>query len=99
MALLTLGTVANNSLDALVFKAGMVPADLASIVAGIKNQSNPTHPIWPGAFNTSGQLVFPNRQGFLNLRPGDYVAFDSFGWPIVVSSESIAYGSTDWAHS
>lgn len=98
MALITLGTAATNTLSALVWKPGATQADIASIAANIKLQANPARPIMPGAFGNPGKLFFPDRQGFLNLLPGDYIAYDNYGWPIVVSKESIALGSS-WVHS
>lgn len=99
MALKTLGTVATTSLSALNWNPQSSIADIAQIAANILSQGNPAHPISPGAFAGNGRLHFPGRQGFLLLRPGDWVAYDHFGWPIVVSSESIADGSSSWAHS
>lgn len=96
MALGTLGTNANNSLASLVWNPMSAAADVASIAAHILSQSNPAHPIAPGAFSVAGRLHFPGRFGFVLLKPGDVVAYDHFGWPIFVSSESIADGSSSW---
>lgn len=39
-----------------------------------------------------GLLIVPNR-GSLQLKPGDFIAFDSTtGWPIVVSGDAAANG-------
>lgn len=100
MALKTLGTLATTTLSALVFqRGGLLTADVASIRANIKNDQQNTHPIYPGAFEL-GLLYIPNR-GVLQLLPGDYVAYDAFGWPILVSGNSIASVSpaSSWAHS
>lgn len=99
MATRTLGTVATTSLIAIDWNPQTAQADLATIAANIKSQSNPARPIVPGGFSNGGRLFFPDRQGFLLLKPGDYVAYDSNYWPIVVSKESIAAGGTSWAHS
>lgn len=96
MATGTLGTNANTSLTSITWNPASAVADVASILAGILNQSNPAHPVWPGAFAKSGQLFLPNNRGIINMKPGDVIAFDHFGWPIVVSSESIADGSSSW---
>lgn len=96
MATGTLGTAATTSLTSITWNHVSAVADVASILAGIKNQSNPAHPVWPGAFAKSGQLFLPNNRGVINMQPGDVVAFDHNGWPIVVSSESIADGSSSW---
>lgn len=98
MAIITLGTAATTSLNALVWNPMSSVADVASIAANIKGQSNPTHPIAPGAFSKSGRLAFPGRRGFILLQPGDYIGYDNFGWPVVVSNQSIASGSS-WSHS
>lgn len=99
MATGTLGTAATTSLVSINGWNPMTAvADIAAIAANIKGQANPTHPISPGAFSASGRLHFPGRQGFLLLQPGDYIAYDNFGWPIVVSAQSIAGGSS-WSHA
>jgi hypothetical protein len=101
MALSTLGTNANNTLTALNWNNMSLPADVAAIAAAILGQppAGTFQAISPGAFAKSGRLHFPGRQGFLLLKPGDYVAVDSFGWPIVVSSQSIAAAGTSWTHN
>jgi hypothetical protein len=42
------------------------------------------------------QLEVPGR-GILKVLPGDVVAVDSTGWPILVSAASIAYAGTQWS--
>lgn len=102
MATRTLGTNANNSLTAVEFRKNLLPADVATIQQGIKNDqiaANGSHPILGGdAFSLQGLLWIPNR-GCLQVLPGDYVGIDNNGWPILVSAQSIAYGSTLWTHS
>lgn len=102
MATITLGTTANNSLTAVNFQKSLSAADVATIQQGIKDDKIKvagSHPIYGGdAFSLSGQLYIPNR-GILQMLPGDYVAFDSDGWPILISGSSIGFGSTNWAHS
>lgn len=98
MATKTLGTSATTSLTALSYLAGigsLAPADVALIDA-IKDDINPAHPLIPASFVQSGQLYVPNR-GWLQVLPGDYVAIDSQGWPILVSANSIANAA--WTHS
>lgn len=97
MATHTLGTNANNSLTSLTFSAGadMLDADIASICAGIADDSNPTAPVIPGSFLRSGLLFIP-RRGVLKVLPGDVVAFDPTAgvlWPILVSKQAIANGA------
>lgn len=97
MATKTLGTNATTTLTALAMaRGGMTPADQATISQGIKNDLVNGLPIWPGAWEQSGLLYIPNR-GVLQVLPGDYVAIDSQGWPILVSANSIANGP--WTHS
>lgn len=99
MATKTLGTTANNSLTALAFLQGigsMVAADQASINNGIKDDLNVSHPLVRGAFDSNGMLIIPNR-GVLKVLPGDWVGFDSRGWPILVSADAIASGP--WTHT
>jgi hypothetical protein len=97
MALKTFGTAATTSLAAMAWNQMSAIADMAAIEANIKNQSNPAHPIVPGGFE-QGRLYLPGNRGIILLVPGDWVAYDNFGWPVVVSKESIAGGSS-WVHS
>jgi hypothetical protein len=99
MALITGGTTGTTVLLGMKWNASGLAADIAQINNNIKYQANPAHPLVPGAFANNGLIDFPDRAGFMNLLPGDYVFYDSFGWPIVVSRESIAAGGTSWAHS
>lgn len=99
MATVTLGTTANNSLTALLFKlgiGGMTPADQASIANAIKDDLNVSHPVVRGSFGSDGLLYVPNR-GVLKVLPGDYVGVDSQGFPILVSANSIALAA--WTHT
>jgi hypothetical protein len=92
-----MGTAATTSLAAMTWNPMSSIADMAAIEANIKNQANPAHPIIPGGFE-QGRLYLPNGRGIILLQPGDWVAYDNFGWPIVVSNQSIASGSS-WVHS
>jgi hypothetical protein len=108
MATITVGTLAATSLDGLVFTRTPVAADFAAIANAIKDDYYhgtslmPTPPattrIFPGAFTRAGQLFIPNR-GVLQVKPGDVVAVDATGWPILISAFAIASGSTEWAHT
>ncbi len=42
-----------------------------------------------------GKLFIPGR-GSLKVLPGDVVAIDNTGWPILVSGEAIAYAGSQW---
>lgn len=100
MALVTLGTNANNTLTAQVFNPQAPIADFAQVAANIKGQSlTAFHGISPGAWSPSGRLHLPGGRGVVLVKPGDYIAYDSWGWPIVVSKESIAAGGTSWTHT
>lgn len=96
MATGTLGTNANNTLTSLKFlpgfNSGMAAADIATIAQSIKDDLGNLHPIAPGAFTAEGQLFIPNR-GWLKMLPGDYVAVDATGWPILVSARAAAGAS------
>ena len=102
MALKTLGSNANNSLSAFVQNNATLftAADMATMRANIKNDQINGQPIWPNGFddgfNNYGRLYIPNR-GVLIVFPGDYVGYDSTGWPILVSAKAIASGP--WTHS
>lgn len=98
MAVKTLGSNATTSLSALVYVpgiGGMNPADLATLRA-IKDDIGNAHAVIPSCFTPAGTLYVPNR-GWLQVRPGDYVAVDSRGWPILLSADTIANGP--WTHS
>jgi len=97
MALITLGTNATTTLNALVWNPASAAADVAQINNNIKMQ-NAVGKLIPGAFAKNGRLQLPGRRGFILLLPGDYVAYDGAGWPIVVSAYSIANGG-GWTHT
>ena len=87
MALKAFGSNATTTLTALgSWTPASAIADIGQIAANIKDDLNVAHPIVPGAF-AAGRLVIPNR-GFLLLQPGDFVAYDSTGWPILISAAS-----------
>ncbi len=114
MATVTLGSNANNTLTAIRWIPGMTVADFATIKALILNDgSQPggqlattapsAKPVWPGALSSSGRLFVPNR-GVLQVLPGDYIGVDANGWPILVSANAIAGGTTpsattSWTHT
>ena len=99
MATRTLGTNATTSLTAVLYNQSettLLPADLATVSQGIKDDLNVAHPVWPGAFSRSGLLYIPNR-GVLKVLPGDYVAYDNVGGAFLVTAYSILSGA--WTHS
>ncbi len=46
-------------------------------------------------FSKLGSLYVPGR-GILKVNPGDVVAVDASGWPILVSAEAIAFANSSW---
>lgn len=106
MALRTLGTNTTTTLSGLIWQpAGLLRTDLGALNALI-NQSTPGTPgtVLGAGRKTffdggSGVLTIPGRNASVALRPGDFVGVDSLGWPIVVSYETLAYGSTSWTHT
>jgi|HubBroStandDraft_1064217.scaffolds.fasta_scaffold97413_2 hypothetical protein len=99
MATGTLGTTASTGLTSLnPWNAMTSAADLATIAELIKKQGG-SLAIEPGAFSNSGRLFLPGGRGVVIMKPGDYIGVDSYGWPIIVSSQSIAYASSSWSHN
>src|SRR5215469_9765408 len=93
MATHTLATSAN--LTAIAFNPSpntLLPADIATVAQSIKDDLNVAHPALVGAVDYRGVLVIPNRFAGLRLLPGDVLAVDANGWPILVSAYSIAAG-------
>lgn len=97
MALITLGTNANNTLQALAYSPANAAADTAALDVLIKDDLKVSHPRIPDSFIKEGFLYVPNR-GRLKLLPGDYVGVDAKGWPVLVSAYSIAAASS-WTHT
>src|SRR5712672_2374708 len=77
--------------------AQLSAADLAAVAVLIKDDLNVAHPLIPGSFVKEGRLFIPNRQGVLIILPGDVIAVDSRGFPILVSKDSIANGNWTYA--
>jgi hypothetical protein len=86
-------------------------ANMATLKLGIKDDLNPSNftPNTKGNmsgslspnifFDFNGLLMIP-RRGLVKVFPGDVVAFDTqSGWPILVSAEAIAVGSSSWTFS
>jgi hypothetical protein len=97
MATVTLGTAAQTTLVAMPYSMSAPEADFATIAQHILDDQNVAHPIYGNAaWALNGLLYVPNR-GVLKVLPGDYVAYDPNGWPILVSANSIA--GTGWDHS
>lgn len=49
----------------------------------------------PTGIGKEAQLWVPGR-GMLKVLPGDIVAVDSTGWPILLSANTVAYPGSDW---
>ena len=97
MALRTLGSNATTSLQALTVGTGdLIPADVASLSNQIRDDLILSRPQLGQAYSRNGILFFPNR-GWLKCLPGDYVAVDGRGWPILLSADTIANGP--WTHT
>lgn len=93
MATRTLATSA--PLTAVVYNQSpnvLLPVDIATVSQLIRNDLNVVHPPMNGAFDYRGILAVPNRWAGLRVLPGDVLAVDANGWPIVVSAYSIATG-------
>lgn len=96
MALVTLGSNATTSLQAISYNKAIAQADIATIAANIKDDLDPAQLVVPGAFGNTGILFVP-RRGWLKILDGDYVGYDSTGWPILLSSRAITSGP--WTHT
>ena len=102
MATHTLVTAAGKTLTAVTYSQSpnvLLPADLATIANAILSANTFGNPI-PGAFNYMGILTIPGGpngglRGWVQVLPGDVVAVDNTGWPILVSAKAIA-DATDW---
>jgi hypothetical protein len=112
MATSTLGSNSNSSLPFALqapgsftnqagtkFASIAAAADVATINQAILDDQNRNLPS-PGAgstwgWSTTGKLFVPNR-GWLQVFPGDWVAVDNRGWPILLSADTIANGL--WTH-
>jgi len=85
-----------------VVGAPFTVADAATIEAAILDDINPARTSPPNfggiaGLTRDGRLFVPNR-GFLQIRPGDYVAYDAAtGWPILISGRAAA--GAGWTHT
>lgn len=102
MATVQAGTTTPTSLPyALQFlpgsggSGGMAAADVATIANAIRNDQGNGLPIMPGCWDSNGLLFIPNR-GILKVLPGDWVAVDNNGWPILLSKQTTVAANTVW---
>jgi hypothetical protein len=77
----------------------LLPADLATISQSIvldpiTSISGSGRMAVPGAFVYEGFVFVPNRQARIKLFPGDVVCVTSRGFPIVISADEIANGTS-----
>lgn len=110
MALKTAGTSLTTTLNALVVDSNFTLADIATARAAIKHNWTYVNgayvrvqkgDIFPGGIDFVGGtavLTLPGGRGQLTAQPGDYIAIDPNGWPILIAGGSINSGS-GWAHS
>jgi len=99
MATRTLGTAATTTLTAVPWNAAqtvLLPADLANVQQHILNDLQPLDKSTNTWVSYNGLLMIP-RRGQIRLMPGDWIAYDSTGWPIVLSSAAAA--SASWVHT
>ena len=109
MALVSMGTSGTTTLRGLHVDYNMTPADHATLRANIKWDGSYQNAAWvriqygqvfPGGFEFGGGtgVLHVPRRGVLQVLPGDYVAYDPNGWPILISGWSISgSGSSGWS--
>jgi hypothetical protein len=95
MSTKTVGTVSTTALTAVQIPPSynatpyVSDTDWATIQNSILSDADGTHPIVPGAFTRQGLLFLPRHRGVIKLCPGDWVAVDLNGWPVVISNYSL----------
>lgn len=89
----TLVTASSTTLTAFTMLANgsVAYANQLGDVNNIVKYPNAANKLFPGAIS-NGFLYVPNR-GHLMVLPGDVIAVDNKGWPILVSKYSIANGN------
>jgi hypothetical protein len=104
MAVGTAGTTAATTLSAITWsgdQAVLLPADLATANYAILDDQNVAHGhaavLGLGGVVREGKLIIPNRYGSLVMLPGDVVAWDVTGWPVLISARAIAGGGWHFA--
>jgi hypothetical protein len=95
VALKTLGTAGASNLTGIAYE-DLSLLDQWFVNMNIRDDLNPARPRQLSALQR-GILWAPNR-GYLRVLPGDYVCFDDRGWPILLSSDTLANGSS-WLFS
>ena len=109
MSLTSMGTSGTTTLRGLHMDSNLSAADAATLRANIKRDgvfvNNAwvqigNHTVYPGGFEFQGGqgLLHVPRRGVLQVLPGDYVAYDPNGWPILISGWSISgSGVSGWS--
>lgn len=104
-----MGSAATTTLKGLHMDSNFSATDAATLRANIKYDGEYVNKVWnriqagqvfPGGFEFQGErgLLYVPRRGVLKVLPGDYVAYDPNGWPILVSGWSISgSGATGWS--
>lgn len=64
-------------------------------LAFVRLASSEANAVQAGGLTPYGQLFVPNR-GILQVLPGDRIAVDNTGFPILVSGNSIGYAGSQW---
>lgn len=109
-----IGTPAANTLQACLMPGSYQPlgggaaisntqtdADIAFMQQAIRDDQNVNlpspfaGPTW--GWSRAGQLYIPNR-GWVKVLPGDVVAIDTVGWPILISARSAATAAS-WTNT
>lgn len=110
MALLSGGTSTTTTLKGLVQNTNLSVADAAMLRANIKWDGSLQNGAWvpiqghaayPGAYEFQGGqgLLYVPRRGMLQVLPGDVVAYDPNGWPILISGWSLnGAGVSGWSN-
>ena len=94
MATKTVGTTGTTVLTAVQIPPSynatpyVSDTDWATIANSILSDEG-VHPIEPGGVTRQGLLYLPRRRGVIKLMPGDWVAVDLNGWPVVISNYSL----------
>jgi hypothetical protein len=89
--------VTANAMTAVTFSyapATLSAADLATVNLAIKDDLNVSHPRMPNYFVREGMLFIPNRDASVQILPGDVICVTSRGFPILISADEIANGTT-----
>lgn len=109
MTVRTLGTASTTTLSAIAFSHSPLsnlgtgsspsttgPADMATAKNAIKDDLNPSSVSPNSWIDFNGLLMIP-RRGLVRVLPGDVLAWDATGWPILLSKAAAA--NANWVLS